>query len=246
MQEISSRPLSSEAQKERRLAKYNGQIVLLDPKNYGENPEGTDGDKIYARVKDLAQELSKMMPEECQTLHCKGWYEDSKRKQFYLVYEPPPYSSAPTEYKTLYDYIGSTFRPSLNDRISLARQLAKSIHQIHEKGWLHKGIRSDHVLFFPEKRGAPRSINNPRLVGFDFARRDAADEVSEKNVKMLVFHVIHLPMLCRSLNMLRIDLHTPTFTATLKPLASLALRSRSYMTIIALGFCLLRSLCGRT
>lgn len=238
VEEISA-SLSRELERERRIAKYDGEIVLLDPKTYGENPEDKSGNKVYGRVKDLARELNKISPDEWQTLRCKGWFEDAQKELFYFVYEPPAYCQAPTEYKTLYQYVGSSFKPSVSDRIQLALTLALAMHQIHQKGWLHKGFRSDHVLFFPKKPRAPRSIEDPRLVGFDFARKDHPGEYSEK------------PMLvCRSFTLApftyhpKIGLHTPIFTVTPKPFAILASASPGYTIIIASGSCWSRLLCG--
>lgn len=177
--------LSEEQQRQRRLARYKGETVLLDPKNYGENPEDRTGEKIYTRIKQLAELLNTIDPDEKYILRCQGWFEAASTEQFYLVYSPPAYAQLPMQYITLHQYVGSTFKPSVTARIYLAYTLAKSIAHIHREGWLHKGIRSDHVLFFPERIGASRTIENPRLAGFDYARRDAPGEYSEKPMLVL-------------------------------------------------------------
>jgi len=168
----------------RRLARYKGETVLLDPKDYGENPDDSTGEKVYARVKELASDLARLLPTlpfgiEAGTLECKGWYEDQSTSQFYLVYSLPPECEEPCKPKCLSEIFRSS-RPSVGARIGLARSLALITSKVHENGWLHKGIRSDHVLFFPRGTGRRISIRNVRLVGFDFARKDRPHEYSEK------------------------------------------------------------------
>ena len=48
--------------------------------------------------------------------------------------------------------------------------LAEMLKRLHEKQFYHKGMRSDSVIFFrrPEES---RSLVQPYLVGFDFARK---------------------------------------------------------------------------
>lgn len=232
--------ISRELGRKRRVAKYSGETVLLDPKTYGENPEDKSGNKIYERVKDLARELNNISPDEWQTLRCRGWFEDTQKEQFYFVYETPAYCEAPTKYKTLYQYVDSSFMPSVSDRIQLALTLARAMHRIHKKGWLHKGFRSDHVLFFPKKSRASRSIEDPRLVGFDFARRDHPGEYSEE-----VMLVCHSFTLAPSTYHSKIGLQTPIFTVTPKPFVIVTSGSPSYTIIIALGSCWSRLLCGK-
>jgi hypothetical protein len=53
------------------------EIVLLDPKEYGNNPEDDTGSKVYERVKELARMLHNLEPAASdesgpRTLKCKG------------------------------------------------------------------------------------------------------------------------------------------------------------------------------
>jgi hypothetical protein len=84
---------------------------------------------------------------------------------------------------SLRDYLNSTFRPSLTDRMRLALGLAQAVANIHSRNWLHKGIRSENVVFLTP---GMRSIDEPRLIGFDFARRDGQNEYSEKPLLVTV------------------------------------------------------------
>jgi len=164
------------------------ELVLVEPKDYGNNPDDDTGDIVYSRIKDLARFLHELEPalhgeaNKPRTLKCKGWYEDQATSQFCFVYHLPPECANHTEkldFVTLYQAY-SISKPPVEMRIRLAQALAETILSIHQRGWVHKGIRSDHVLFFPPTPGARPSIDCPRLVGFDYARRDGPNEYSEK------------------------------------------------------------------
>ena len=166
----------------RRLAKYHDQIVLLDPKNYGENPQDKLGQKVKDRIRDLAYFLHNIDPDVDRTLKCRGWYEDDVNDQFYLVFELPVIIVGQhlPSVQSLHDLVESTFRPSITARIQLAKSLAIALRRVHENRWYHKGIRSDSVLFIQPQVGASRTLESPRLAGFDFARKDGPKEYSEK------------------------------------------------------------------
>lgn len=163
------------------------EIVLLDPKDYGNNPDDDTGSVVYERIKELARTLHDLEPAASgesgpRTLKCKGWYEDQATAQFYFVYHLPPECEAPSEdmgFRSLYE-LYKTSTPSVGARIRLARSLATTLFRVHKENWLHKGIRGDHVLFFPRQVGGRPSLDHPRLVGFDYARRDRPNEYSEK------------------------------------------------------------------
>lgn len=164
------------------------ELVLVEPKDYGNNPDDDTGGIVYSRIKDLARFLLDLEPalhgetnKPC-TLKCKGWYEDQSTSQFCFVYHLPPECANHTEkldFITLYQAY-SISKPPVETRIRLAQALAETVLSIHQGGWVHKGIRSDHVLFFPPTPGARLSLDCPRLVGFDYARRDRPNEYSEK------------------------------------------------------------------
>jgi hypothetical protein len=183
--ELPSTPRPSQPSSDRRFACYANEVVLIDPKRYGEDPDDTIGDKVYDRVKDLAVTLQSLRGDEFLSLKCKGFFEDDARRQFCFVYELPPHCeppSTPTPPSSLLDYVNSSFKPSVTARVRLAYRLALSLRKIHDEGWLHKGLRSENVLFFPTRPNAARSLDHPRLVGFDFARREGPGEYSERSL----------------------------------------------------------------
>lgn len=184
--ELPSTPRPSQPLSDRRFATYANEVVLIDPKRYGEDPDDTIGDKVYDRVKDLAETLQSLRSDEFLSLKCKGFFEDDAKRQFCFVYELPPHCETPLTQTppSLLDYVNSSFKPSVTARVRLAYRLALSLRKIHDEGWLHKGLRSENVLFFPTRPNAARSLDHPRLVGFDFARREGPGEYSEKSLSV--------------------------------------------------------------
>jgi hypothetical protein len=173
----------SEVTSRRRFATYENETVLIDPKIYGEDPNDALGIKVWDRVQDLAATLGPFHNSDYLTLRCKGFFEDEVHRQFYFVYELPsgcgqPLTSTPPP--SLLQYVSSSFKPSMTQRFQLAYRLALSVQKLHENGLLHKGVRSENVLFFLDRWSGQRSLANPRLVGFDFARREGPEEYSEK------------------------------------------------------------------
>ena len=132
---------------------------------------------ISRRVQDLASILDS--PEEIglNVLSCLGVVIDQLRqeRQYGFVYRLPPQTRIKpgTQFMpfSLYNLLGTTFAPSLSARVGLARNLAMGLVRLHAIGWLHKCIKSEHVLFFPENL-SQRSLDNPRMVGLSYARKD--------------------------------------------------------------------------
>jgi hypothetical protein len=193
LSELTSVPGFSQPLSQRRFAYYSKTPVLVDPKTYGETPDDPLGERVYNRVADLTTTLGSLRSDDYLTLQCIGYLE--KDMQFCFLYslpvgcEPPP---TPIPPQSLLDLVTSSFKPSVTARIQLAYRLAYSISKIHNEGWLHKGIRSENVLFFPSRWGAPRSLDSPRLVGFDFARKDGPEEYSEKPVLVSIIFIFYL------------------------------------------------------
>ncbi|VUC32798.1 unnamed protein product [Clonostachys rosea] len=73
-------------------------------------------------------------------------------------------------------------RSTLGARFELARKLVRAVCLLHSSGWLHKNIRAESVMFFPEHVNALQEdryeikieidISNPILMGYIFSRPD--------------------------------------------------------------------------
>jgi hypothetical protein len=90
---------------------------------------------------------------------------------------------APT---TLHSLLGDKsrngIRSMLGARFELARKLVRAVCMLHSSGWLHKNIRAESVMFFPEHVSALREdryevdteidVSQPILMGYIFSRPD--------------------------------------------------------------------------
>jgi hypothetical protein len=73
-------------------------------------------------------------------------------------------------------------RSMLGARFELARKLVRAVCLLHSSGWLHKNIRAESVMFFPEHVSALQEdgyesnieidVSNPILMGYIFSRPD--------------------------------------------------------------------------
>lgn len=73
-------------------------------------------------------------------------------------------------------------RSALGARFELARKLVRAVCLLHSSGWLHKNIRAESVIFFPEHVSALQEdqyevkieidVSNPVLMGYIFSRPD--------------------------------------------------------------------------
>lgn len=73
-------------------------------------------------------------------------------------------------------------RSALGARFELARKLVRAVCLLHSSGWLHKNIRAESVIFFPEHVSALQEdqyevkieidVSKPVLMGYIFSRPD--------------------------------------------------------------------------
>jgi hypothetical protein len=98
-----------------------------------------------------------------------------------LAFTLPTATSPPKPFYTLHDYLSSqeheNYQPSLGSRFELARQLTKTFLQFHQLGWLHKGIRSHNIIFFPKDGQA--SIESLYIPGFNYSRPNDPTGISD-------------------------------------------------------------------
>ncbi|PFH55692.1 hypothetical protein XA68_17816 [Ophiocordyceps unilateralis] len=106
------------------------------------------------RLDDLARMMhsaSERHP-DLRGVDCVGYTDDATRTRFGLVYKAP----APA-FATLHELLLSSSsssssasgrKPSLNERVRLARRLAVALWSLHSLDWLHKSLCASNVLFF--------------------------------------------------------------------------------------------------
>jgi hypothetical protein len=161
----------------RAIARYNGLPVYMEWKKYDRiMAVGPMRQKIFNRIRNLAILLNAAKNPQFRTLTCQALYEDKDTEQFCFLYEWPSGIAPDVTPKSLLQYLSGSFMPSLTDRLYLAKELAGSLLLFHTAGWLHKGFRSNNILFFPS---GTRTLKHPFIVGFEYSRPDAPGEPSE-------------------------------------------------------------------
>ena len=163
-------------------ARYQGENVWIEWKDY--EPIGSSDQPapyIQKRVAKLAALLhDNKKPEEFRAPECLGYFDDPEEDhyRFGFVFQKPPGSAPETPPVSLLRLLEKD-QPSLTDRVNLASAIAHSIHYLHSTNWLHKGLRSHNIIFFPNP-SATVDFSKPYLCGFDYARPAASDEVTER------------------------------------------------------------------
>lgn len=117
---------------------------------------------------------------------CLGYYQQLATEseiRYGLVFETPPDVHPDCSPLSLRDLIADKDRPtpSLTPRVRLMRTLIESVEKLHAVDWLHKGLRSDNIIFFfgePEDNRVV-DLSCPYLTGFDYSRPAASVSMSE-------------------------------------------------------------------
>ncbi|KAK8096025.1 hypothetical protein PG999_014047 [Apiospora kogelbergensis] len=119
-----------------------------------------------------------------QTLRCLGYVErpfsggPSSEIQYGFVFERPPRVSSSVPVSLLELLRGAKRAPSLTARIRLLRVLAESVEKLHAVNWLHKGLRSQNILFFRDEDDR-LDLGRPYVSGFEYSRPADAPYLSE-------------------------------------------------------------------
>ena len=163
------------------IALYEGAPVYIEHKHYSDKEaRGADSAKILGRVQDLTRLLSSPRAPSFRSLRCKGYFNDPTESAYCLVFDRPAQSSANVTPRSLLSLLRSSYMPSVSQRIQLALDLTTTLLHIHAGGWLHKGLRSDSILFFPASETAARTLADPYILGYEYSRRVGTGEISDK------------------------------------------------------------------
>jgi Prion-inhibition and propagation len=142
-------------------------------------------DQLHLPIEGLAVVLSSINDPSFHSLSCCGYLEDRDHDCCALIYNAP---SALTICKDrlpniwpLRDLFSQQEEPSLSQRFRIANDLGETVLQLHTSGWLHKGIRSENVLFLaPSDADAEEAFKGqPYLAGYEYAREDGPNEWTE-------------------------------------------------------------------
>ena len=142
------------------------------------------GDQINRMSLSAVEELTTLLmapkPDEFCVPPCLGCCdvnipEGSTRPG--LIFENPSHVNRETPPTSLMDAIRKTPKPSLITRVALAQKIAQCLLYLHAVNWLHKGLRSEEILFFPSSQEELDFVS-PYVTGFEHSRRARFKEIS--------------------------------------------------------------------
>ena len=171
--------------------------VWVEWKYYERPPRGKPGLEplIMERLQKLAALLhKKSKPGGFRVPQCIGYFNESTPSdtehrndtdecRIGFVFEYPDPAVPPTKPITLLQILQACQQgeePSLTARIELTRIITNAVSCLHSVNWLHKGLRSANIVFFPDKsQKSGINLSSPYLCGFDFSRPSSRDEMTE-------------------------------------------------------------------
>ena len=170
----------------REFAHYRSDLVLVEWKHMEKKLEP----QLKHRIDHLAILLGNVDERSFHSLRCLGILPKNEAYQsqddayfcYGLVFElrrlqvDIPLSTKPS-IATLCDLYARPRKPSLNERGRIGLCLAETVLQLHTAGWLHKGLRSDNVLYLDlgDLRWENSTAYGPFLAGYEYARPSNAD-----------------------------------------------------------------------
>lgn len=172
--------------REREIARYKSDVVLIEWRFFDKKSE----QQLKGRVDQLAILLGNTDETSFRSLHCMGVLpkentyqpEDDAQVCYGLVFDlrlprsKSPSTSAPA-ILALSDLYEKRRKPSLNERLCIAIDLAEAVLQLHTTGWLHKGFRPNNILFVEtcSQMWEAGTAKGPYLAGYVYARPSNAE-----------------------------------------------------------------------
>ncbi|KAM7207477.1 Prion-inhibition and propagation domain containing protein, partial [Naviculisporaceae sp. PSN 640] len=162
--------------------------IWIEYKSFGSYVPGSLKDKESAlRTVALAEMLHLPKPTSLYIPQCLGYFDDreiGKTERYGWIFKMARGSDHDTQVRSLYDILGHrSLKPSLSQRLTMARRLCSTVLNLHAANWLHKGIFSDNVIFHFGGGGRPGHQYDPTipcLTGFEFSRPEGSDTTSRE------------------------------------------------------------------
>lgn len=167
---------------------------LFEKKSHGSEISSVDKQKLKDRLDRLILFLSSTSKsDDFNTLPCIGYCTDANLFCWWLVYQYPLSSEEknfvldPTHLNpphpvslSAYLFCNNPYKPALEQRLELACKVVKTFSELFANGWLHKGIRSENVVFLrtydpkdPSSLQGFYDVSLPFLAGFEYSRQYA-------------------------------------------------------------------------
>ena len=144
--------------------------------------------KLLLRIQELTLLMCNISDPSFHSLHCLGYLckgMEGESDEYAYVFEIADLSEGVAKsvpkVRTLSTLFQGSVLPSLSLRMDLALALAETVQQLHISGWLHKGIRSDNILYLDRDHHTWENNKSlgPYVAGYEFARADNPLEITE-------------------------------------------------------------------
>ncbi|KAI4096939.1 MAG: hypothetical protein LQ344_000742 [Seirophora lacunosa] len=153
--------------------------ALVETVKYEEHWVDEIGDEMLDRIGAVAELLrTSRSDKNMRVLSPIGYFHQPHFRSFGLAFhiptDPGVTSDHVPEVVTLRSFIEKhqKMRPSLEQRMLLARRLASALARVHKVGWLHKGISAYSIVFLINALSEPLKhiIPSPYITGFNHSR----------------------------------------------------------------------------
>ena len=150
--------------------------------------EKTVEERLKRRIEGLTLMMSNTADPSFHSLRCLGYLRhetEGNSNMYAYVYEVVNLDEeeaprSPPAVRSLLSLFDEKRIPSLTYRVRLALALAQTVLQLHTSGWLHKGLRSENILFIEgDSTWANGAELPPYVGGYDYARADNPLEMTE-------------------------------------------------------------------
>ena len=146
--------------------------------------EADDSTRHSSRVEKLVALLSDpRKPELLRVPRCMGYFNDPKtsiegrrRGRLGFVFEMP--SATAGVPLSLRQLLKTWTKPLLTERIALAKAICNCLMSLHSVNWLHKGLRSQNIIFFSDS-DSDVDLSCPFLSGCGYARPAFRGDMTE-------------------------------------------------------------------
>lgn len=135
---------------------------------------------VTARIEALSIMLSAASDPKFHIPPCQGLVEDAEypasegRKLGFVLIPPSNQEMPKAGPQSLLDLFAEfeSCPPLLNDRFELAYKLASAMSLMHASKWIHKGFRSENILFCNTGHGRI-DVTKPLVSGFEYSRPES-------------------------------------------------------------------------
>lgn len=163
--------------------------IWIEYKTLDSYVPGSLKDKESAiRTVALAEMLHIPKPTSLWVPQYVGYFDDreiGKSERYGWIFKMARGSDHNTQVRSLYEILGHrNLKPTLSQRLAMARRLCSTVLNLHAANWLHKGIFSDNIIFHFGGGGRQDYQYDPTcpcLTGFEFSRPEGADTTSREN-----------------------------------------------------------------